>query len=47
VHAANPPGVFDRAAVSALLQWRYRPVMRDAQPAAQRARIRMRFTLSR
>ena len=45
VHAANPSGVFERAAIGALSQWRYKPVLRDAQPAAQRARIRIRFTL--
>ena len=43
VHAANPPGVFDDAAVGALSQWRYKPMMRDAKPVAQRARIRIRF----
>jgi TonB family protein len=47
VHAANPPGVFDQAAISALAQWRYKPVLKDAQPAAQRARIRIRFALAR
>jgi TonB family protein len=46
VHAANPSGVFDSAAVKALSQWRYRPVLKDAKPAAQRARIRIRFTLA-
>jgi TonB family protein len=46
VHAANPPGVFDSAAVKALSQWRYKPVLKDARPAAQRARIRIRFTLA-
>jgi TonB family protein len=46
VHAANPPGVFDSAAVSALAQWRYKPVLKDARPAAQRSRIRIRFTLA-
>jgi TonB family protein len=46
VHQANPPGVFDNAAIGALSQWRYTPVLRDAKPAAQRARIRIRFTLS-
>jgi TonB family protein len=45
VHAANPPGVFEQAAVGALLQWRYKPVLRDAKPAEQRVRIRIRFTL--
>jgi len=47
VHAADPPGVFDQAAVGALLQWHYRPVMREAKPVAQRARIRIRFALKR
>jgi protein TonB len=46
VHAANPRGVFDQAAISALSQWRYRPVLVDAKPVAQRARIRIRFTLA-
>jgi TonB family protein len=46
VHAASAPGVFDEAAISALLQWRYKPVLRDAKPAAQRARIRIRFALA-
>jgi TonB family protein len=46
VHAANPPGVFDSAAINALSQWRYRPVLKDAKPAAQRSRIRIRFTLA-
>jgi TonB family protein len=47
VRAADPPGVFDQAAVGALLQWHYRPVMRDAKPVAQRARIRIRFAQKR
>ncbi len=46
VHAASAPGVFDDAAISALLQWRYKPVLRDAKPVAQRARIRIRFALA-
>ncbi|MGO8857683.1 MAG: TonB family protein [Steroidobacteraceae bacterium] len=46
VHAANPPGVFDDAAIGALSHWRYQPVLHDDKPAAQRARIRIRFTLS-
>jgi TonB family protein len=46
VHAANPPGVFDSAAVNALAQWRYKPVLKDAKPTAQRSRIRIRFTLA-
>ena len=47
VHAANPRGVFDRAAIDALLQWRYKPVLVDAKPVARRARIRIRFALAR
>jgi TonB family protein len=46
VHAASPPGVFDSAAVKALSQWRYKPVLKDAKPAALRSRIRIRFTLA-
>ena len=46
VHAANPRGVFDQAAVSALAQWRYKPVLVDAKPVARRARIRIRFALA-
>ena len=45
VHAASSPGVFENVAIRALLQWRYKPVLRDAKPVPQRARIRMRFTL--
>jgi TonB family protein len=46
VHAASAPGVFEEAAISALSQWRYKPVLRDAEPRAQRARIRIRFALT-
>ena len=46
VHAANPVGIFDNAAIGALSQWRYKPVLRDAKPTAQRSRIRIRFTLT-
>jgi protein TonB len=47
VHGANPRGVFDQAALSALSQWRYKPVLVDAKPVAQRARIRIRFALAK
>jgi TonB family protein len=46
VHAASVSRVFDDAATSALSQWRFKPVMRDARAVAQRARIRIRFTLA-
>jgi protein TonB len=41
---ADPAGTFVQAAVAALSQWRYKPVMRDGKPTPQRARIRIRFT---
>ena len=47
VDAAKPSGVFDAAATAALLQWRYKPLVRDAKAVATRARIRIRFTLGR
>jgi TonB family protein len=46
VHAASTPGIFEDAAISALSQWRYRPVLRDGRSMAQRARIRIRFALA-
>jgi TonB family protein len=47
VRAADPPGVFEQAAIGALAQWRYQPVLRGAAPIAQRAHIRIRFALGR
>jgi protein TonB len=46
VRAANPAGVFDSAAIAALSQWRYKPVLEAGKPAAQHCRIRIRFTLT-
>ncbi|HEY2683989.1 MAG TPA: energy transducer TonB [Steroidobacteraceae bacterium] len=40
VHGADPPQVFEDAAIKAVAQWRYAP---PAQPA--RTRVRIRFTL--
>lgn len=45
VHATSPPGVFEAAAIKALSQWRYKPILRDAKAVEQRARIRIRFAL--
>jgi TonB family protein len=47
VDAAKPPGVFEAAATAALLQWRFKPVVRDAKTVATRARIRIRFALGK
>jgi TonB family protein len=46
VGAAKPPGVFEAAASAALLQWRFKPLVRDAKPVATRARIRIRFAVA-
>jgi TonB family protein len=45
VHGSSPPGRFEQAAIRAVAQWRYQPVLRDAQPTSVRARLRIRFTL--
>jgi TonB family protein len=45
VRSASTPGVFEDAAVKAVSQWRYKPVMRDAKPVPVRSQIRVRFTL--
>jgi TonB family protein len=47
VRGADPPGVFDQAAVGALSQWRYQPVVRGAGPISLRAHVRIRFALER
>ncbi|MDP9009562.1 MAG: TonB family protein [Pseudomonadota bacterium] len=46
VRAASMPGVFEDAAVKAVNQWRYRPILRDAKPVPVRTQIRLRFALS-
>jgi TonB family protein len=46
VRAASTPGVFEDAALKAVSQWRYQPVLRDARPVPVRTEIRVRFTLS-
>ncbi len=46
VHATSTPGVFEQAAIAALAQWHYKPILRDSQPVPQRARVRIRFTLA-
>jgi TonB family protein len=45
VRAASTPGVFEDAAVKAVSQWRYKPVLRDAKPVPIRSQIRVRFSL--
>ena len=45
VSDANPAGVFDESAVQALSQWRFEPVERNGEKIAQRAKIRMNYSL--
>jgi TonB family protein len=45
VFRAEPVGTFDDAALRAVSQWRYRPIVRNGQGVEQRARLRMRFAL--
>jgi len=41
---SNPRRVFDSAAVNAVKQWRYKPVVRAGKAVDQRAAVRIRFT---
>jgi TonB family protein len=40
---ASPRRTFDHAAMTAVGEWRYKPVMRDGKPVEQRAAVRIRF----
>jgi protein TonB len=42
---SSPPGVFDRAATSAISRWRYRPAKYDGAPVEVPVRTRIRFEL--
>jgi TonB family protein len=44
VRAASPVGIFEDAAVKAVSQWRYQPVLRDTKPVPVRTQLRIRFT---
>ena len=46
VQAASNPGMFDDAAVKAVSQWRYQPVLRDGRPIAVHSSVRIRFAHS-
>jgi protein TonB len=41
---SSPRRTFDNAAVTAVGQWRYKPVIRDGKPVDQRAAVRIRFS---
>jgi protein TonB len=46
VVAADPPDVFDAAAVSAVRRWRYEPRREDGVPVDHRTRARLEFRLN-
>ena len=41
---SSPRRTFDAAAMTAVSQWRYKPVMRDGKPVEQRVAVRIRFS---
>jgi TonB family protein len=45
VYAVSVPGIFDAAAIKAVSQWRFKPVLQDSKPIAVRCRVRIRFAL--
>jgi protein TonB len=45
VESSEPPGVFDKAATSAVRRWRYEPATVDGVPTEAELRISIRFTL--
>lgn len=42
---SDPAEVFDQAAMDAVRQWRYEPVVRNGKAVAQRTRVRIRFQI--
>jgi protein TonB len=40
---ADPPGVFDDAALRAIRTWKYRPKLSNGTPVASHQRFRFRF----
>jgi TonB family protein len=46
VRSSSVPLTFDEAALKAVLQWRYKPFLRDDKPVPVRTEIRIRFALS-
>ncbi len=42
---ANPPRVFDRAALAAVSRWRFQPVVREGRPVVVLAQVHMEFNL--
>jgi TonB family protein len=42
---AQPVGIFEQAALTAVRYWRYQPVLRAGQAVSQRARVRLHFAM--
>jgi protein TonB len=47
VTGAEPAGIFEQSAMSALRRWRYEPVRKDGRVVEQRARLRLRFEIEK
>ena len=45
VVGAEPPGVFDDAAVAAVAAWKFRPRVANGQPVAERTSVTLRFNV--
>jgi TonB family protein len=43
VRNSSPENIFDDAAIRAVRQWRFEPVVRNGKPVPQRAMVRLRF----
>ena len=41
---SNPRKTFDAAAIAAVSEWRYKPVMREGKAVEQRVAVRIRFS---
>ena len=46
VISADPPNVFDRAAIDAVRRWRYDPRVVDGKPVDSQSRVRLEFKLN-
>ncbi|MEE9345878.1 MAG: energy transducer TonB [Methylococcales bacterium] len=42
---AKPEGIFDRAALNAIVKWKFKPKMKNGRPVAQRATQRLKFNV--
>jgi protein TonB len=45
VEQANPPGVFDAAAIQAVNQWRFKPGILDREPVATWITVPLKFQI--